>query len=287
MPDVRPLHALTIDVEEWFHILDAGPEPERWDQLPSRVEFGLERIFALCERFGVHATFFVLGWVAERRPDVVAEIVRRGHEIGSHSFGHTVLGELGPDGFRRDLDRSLDAIARAGGTVQAYRAPGFSLTPQTKWAFAALADRGIALDASLFLGPRAHGGWSLDRSGPFAVVLADGRRIVEVPTVPLRVLGRSLPFSGGGYLRLLPTALIEHGFARAERAGHPVCVYVHPRELDPDPPDLPLPAARRFKYYVGLETVMPKLERLLARHRFGTVSAVAAAATLGQPLELH
>lgn len=287
MTDRRPLHALTVDVEEWFHILDAGPRPERWEHLPSRIDVGLARIFGLCERFGVHATFFVLGWVARRRPDVVAEIVRRGHEVGSHSFGHRVLRELGPDGFARDLDASLDAIARAGGNVRAYRAPGFSLTTQSSWAFGVLADRGIELDASLFLGPRAHGGWSLDRSGPFAVVLGDGRTVIEIPTVPLRVLGQALPFSGGGYLRLLPTALIDHGFACAERAGQPVCVYVHPRELDPDPPELPLPIARRFKYYVGLDTVAPKLEHLLARHRFGTVSAVAAAATLGAPLELR
>jgi polysaccharide deacetylase family protein (PEP-CTERM system associated) len=285
----RPLHALTIDVEDWFHILESAQAPplHAWDTLPSRVEIGLLRALDLCERARIQATFFVLGWVAERRPDLVQEIARRGHEIGSHGHTHQMLGKLGRDGFARDLDQSLAAIARAAKVqVKAFRAPGFSLTPAEPWAFSVMADRGISIDASLFLCRRAHGGWPLDRHGPFPVVLPDGRRIAEIPTVPLRLFRHDLPFSGGGYLRLLPQPALDAAFAWQEHRARPVCAYLHPRELDADQPRMALPPWRRFKYYVGLRGVEGKLTRLIARHRFGSASQAIAAATPGAPLVL-
>jgi polysaccharide deacetylase family protein (PEP-CTERM system associated) len=285
----RVLHGWSVDVEDWFHILDCpgAPSAADWEHLPARVALGTERMLSLLQAHGLHGTFFVLGWVAERHPELIARIAAAGHEIGSHGHTHQLVSQQGPDAFARDLDASLQALTRATGRdVHAFRAPGFSITPNQHWAFPILASRGITLDASLFLTARAHGGYPLDRQGPFELQLGDGRRIVEVPTVPRRLLGRELAFSGGGYLRLLPDRLLEQSFADAERRGCPAVAYLHPRELDPGQPRMNLPLARRFKYYVGLSSVERKIRMLFTTFRFGTLSQVAADRPLGQPLDV-
>jgi len=288
-PAQATLHGLTVDVEDWFHVLEVpgSPGPERWAALEARVAPNTLRLLDLFDARRVRATFFCLGWVAQTCPDLIGEIARRGHEIGSHGHLHAVTAELGPDGFARDLDRSLEAIERAcGRTARAFRAPGFSIGDGEVWAFALLASRGITLDASLFLSARAHGGIRLARRRPFDLVGADGRRIVEVPTVPRRIGGRDLAFAGGGYLRLLPWPLLRDCFDRADAAGEPAVTYLHPREVDPRQPRLSLPPWRRFKYYVGIESALPKLDRLLSRYRFGPLSEVAAAAPRDRPVHL-
>ncbi len=286
---LRTPHGFSIDVEDWFHILDCdgAPDPSGWDRLDSRVERCTTTLLDLLDRHGHHATFFVLGWVAERHPAVVAEIARRGHEIGSHSYGHELVGRLGPDAFRRDLECSLEALVAAGAPeIRAFRAPGFSIGPEQAWAFDILADAGITLDASLFLTNRAHGGWPLARRRPFEVWTANGARIMEVPVVPLRVAGAELPYSGGGYLRLLPLPMLKALFAHADHAEEPVIAYLHPREVDPSQPRMQLPMARRFKYYVGLDTVQAKLDALFAAHRFETLRYVADRVAKDPPLVL-
>ena len=285
----RTVHGFSIDVEDWFHILDCdgAPDPTAWAGLDSRVERCTTTLLDLLDRHGHHATFFVLGWVAERHPAIVAEIVRRGHEVGSHSYGHELVWRLGPDAFRRDLDRSLQALAAAGAPdVRAFRAPGFSIGPDQAWAFDILAAAGITLDASLFLSNRAHGGWPLARRRPFEVWTASGARIMEVPVVPLRVGGAELPYSGGGYLRLLPLPVLKALFGHADHAEEPVIAYLHPREIDPQQPRMQLPPARRFKYYVGLDTVQAKLDALFAAYRFETLRVVAERVSKDPPLVL-
>lgn len=288
MLDASPLlHGFSVDVEEWFHILEwqGAPAMGDWKTLQSRVELGTGRILALLRGHRVRATFFVLGWVAERHPDLIARIAADGHEIGSHGHSHRLVGDLGRDGFARDLDASLAAISRASGRdVTCFRAPGFSIGDAETWALPILASRGIQVDASLFLADRAHGGIHLGRTRPFDLVLDDGRRIVEVPTVPRRIAGRNLSYAGGGYLRLLPMWLIEQSFKAAEQAGTPAILYLHPRELDPDQPRMDLPSLRRFKYYVGLADVGSKVDSLLANHRFGSISEVAAATLRDRPV---
>ena len=167
-----------------------------------------------------------------------------------------------------------------------FRAPGFSIGHDETWAFEILADHGITLDSSLFLADRAHGGFQLNRLRPFEIVLHDGRRMLEAPVVPLRLPRLSLPWTGGGYLRLLPQAALLQLFAHAERCERPVVTYVHPREVDPGQPRMRLPMARRFKYYVGLETVVDKLQALFARHRFASVGEVAHGGVKDPPLFL-
>lgn len=285
MADV--LHGWSVDVEDWFHILDCegAPDPAQWDRSESRVGLGTRRMLDLLDRFGYRATFFCLGWIARKAPDLIAEIAARGHEIGSHGDMHRLVHGLDRDSFARDLDDSLASLTRATGQdVKAFRAPGFSIGDGETWALPILASRGITLDASLFLADRAHGGMRLQRTRPFDLILHDGRSLTEVPTVPRQTLGRDVPFSGGGYLRLLPGPVLTRAFAEFDHAGRPVIAYVHPRELDPDQPRMALPARRRFKYYVGLDTVTAKIERLFQQFRFGTLSQVAAACARDRPV---
>ncbi len=283
------VHALSIDVEDWFHVLDCAgaPEPASWSGQPSRVEANTRALLQLLDAHGQRATFFVLGWVAEHHPAVVAEIVRHGHEIGSHSYGHALVSSQTPDSFARDLDRSLEALHAAGAPqVRSFRAPGFSIGPDEAWAFDILASRGVRLDASLFLSRRAHGGWPLARRRPFEIWTPGGAHLLEVPVVPFRLAGRELPWSGGGYLRLLPKALLLTLLRQANHADEPAVVYLHPREIDPAQPRMALPAARSFKYYVGLDGVEDKLRAMFSVARFDTLSAVAAATAKDPPLVL-
>lgn len=283
------LHGFSVDVEDWFHILDCegAPDTQSWEGLEDRVAHGTTRVLDLLDKHGHKATFFVLGWVASRHPELIADIVGRGHEIGSHGHTHQLVNSLDRDAFLRDLDRSLDAISKAAGRdVKAFRAPGFSIGPSENWALSGLASRGITVDSSLFLSRRAHGGYPLERVRPFVIEFPDGKSLLEVPVVPFSAGGAALPYSGGGYLRLLPTPVLDAFFARADAAAEPAIAYLHPRELDPLQPRMDLPAWRAFKYYVGLRSVDRKLEALFSRYRFGTLSEVASAARLDEPLRV-
>lgn len=285
----RVVHGWSVDVEDWFHILEyaAAPDVAAWTQLPSHVVAGTEKMLDLLQKHQFRGTFFALGWIAERFPELLAQIAERGHEIGSHGHAHQLVPQLGRDGFARDLDLSLAAISRAiGKDVKAFRAPGFSIGDADTWAFAALASRGITLDASLFLANRAHGGLQLSRNRPFDLILPNGQKIVEVPTVPRYFAGQQVVFQGGGYLRLLPSWLIEQSFAAAERAQVPVIAYIHPRELVADQPRMDLPFKRRFKYYVGLAGVEQKIERLFVRFHFSTLSDVVANVQRDRPVHI-
>ncbi len=274
------VHGLSVDVEDWFHILDCegSPDPGHWSAQPSRVEQNTRILLDVFDRHRVKATFFCLGWVAEHFPSVPQEIVRRGHELGSHGHMHTLVGPLGRNGFARDLDDSLTALQRATGTeVKCFRAPGFSVTrAEVPWVVPVLVSRGIDLDSSLFLTERAHGGLPLDRRGPFVVRTPQGQELLEVPVVPRHFGRRELAFSGGGYLRLLPLPVLRASFAEVERAGHGAVCYLHPREIDADQPRMKLPPQRAFKYYVGLAGVVAKLDALLQQFHFGTLRQMAA-----------
>lgn len=280
------LHGLSVDVEDWFHILDCdrSPPPNQWNGLESRVNLSINRILNFFSKHSIRATFFFLGWVVDQYPEIVTQVMEGGHEIGSHGHMHRMVSTLTPDEFARDLDTSLTAISRASGCdVRAYRAPGFSITHREFWAFEILRSRGISLDSSLFIGSHAHGGLLLKRSRPFELILPNGSRLVEVPVVPCPLWGLNLPFSGGGYLRLLPTPLIKSLFKIAERNG-PVITYIHTRDFDPEQPRMNLSPSRHFKYYVGLKTFPTKLEQLLKSFRFSTFGDVVTTSRLDKPL---
>lgn len=283
-------HGLSIDVEDWFHILDCQIAPTRsdWESLEVRVIHNTTAILDLLNRYQLKATFFILGWTAERYPDLVRQIVDQGHEIGSHGHHHRIVSRLTPDEFARDLDASLTAIERAANRqVHAYRAPGFSITPNEVWAFEILVSRGIDLDSSLFLAPHAHGGFTLDRKRPFEILLPSGRKLTEVPIIPYWIGNVKVPFSGGGYLRLLPTAIAKCFFQLADHTKSTIVTYLHPRDLDANQPRMTLPPLRYFKHYVGLNTFPHKLETLLTTVPFHSLRTVATSTQFDQPLLIH
>jgi polysaccharide deacetylase family protein (PEP-CTERM system associated) len=277
-PGVSPRDIITIDVEEWFHghnYLDHAP-PATWDDLEQRVEIGTERCLDLLDRHGVRATFFVLGWTAERHPDLIGEIRRRGHEIGCHSYAHPELYKLSPADFRTDCERALAALAAAGVTeVAGYRAPSFSLTPPVHGYLHVLAELGFRYDSSIF--PVRHPRYGQPGS-PRAPFLVDGpgEGLLEIPMPTWRCLGQNVPFSGGGYLRLLPWPAYAFLRRRARAQGQPCVLYVHPWELDDYRPAVGLSRAGAVRSQGGQDSTPGKLERLLAGGDFETMGEYAA-----------
>lgn len=281
------VHGFSVDFEEWFHILqcDRSPKIDQWNDLEQRIDLIGIRLLDFLDLYKIRGTFFILGWVAQRYPELIQEIVRRKHEIGTHGHMHLMVSELSPDEFARDLDTSIMAISKASGCdVHAYRAPGFSISNNQFWAFEILASRGIYLDSSLFLGCHAHGGYSLKRHKPFPLILSNNDKIIEIPIVPLSLIKINLPFSGGGYLRLLPSQLIILLFKLFEDNELPVITYIHPRELDLEQPKMNLPWFRYYKYYVGINTFSTKLERLFENFAFEPLGDIVNNTCLDRPL---
>lgn len=273
-------HALSFDIEDWFHIVQVkGLESEHWDDLTERhslVEARTDEILQICEQHGVKATFFVLGWIANRYPGLVRRLAEAGHEVATHGHMHDRVGELGREKFAQDLARSIDAIGEATGMrVRGYRAPSFSIVPGCEWAFDALAEAGIEWDSSLFPAPRGHGGYPCPRE-PHVVTAPNGAAIRELPMSVWSPVGSRvrMGYSGGGYLRLLPYRVLRKAMASEATAGRSTVVYLHPRDLAADAPRWPMPPHRRFKCYVGLASTRPKLERLLADNAWEPCGAV-------------
>ncbi len=266
---------LTVDVEDWFHILDSAEAPDRrqWDQLPSRVEENTDRLLQIFADAQVRATFFVVGWIAWRSPGLVRRIAAAGHEIASHSFWHELVTYHHRESFRADLTTSKKLLEDiTGQAVQGFRAPGWSITPEQTWAFEILAEEGFRYDASMVSGIASHGGFRSPFMGPHTLVLPK-HELVEVPLATFGLGRWRLPYSGGGYLRLFPYPLIRGAAHRTRKSGEPFCVYVHPREIDPGQPRMNnLPMLRKFKYYVGLKHTERKLRRLLNDFSFVPIS---------------
>jgi polysaccharide deacetylase family protein (PEP-CTERM system associated) len=268
----------SVDVEDWFHILALPTTPDlaQWDGLQSRVEPSFRRLLDLFSEHGVTVTCFFLGWVAERFPALVREAAANGHEVASHGYAHVLAYQQTPSEFYTDVRRTKDFLEGiTGRAVLGYRAPGFSVTKDTPWFFAKLAEAGYRYDSSVFPAPRQHGGMAAPL-GPYVLDTPSGP-IIEVPVTVARVLGRPLCFFGGGYLRLFPYALTQRMGRNVLREGRPVVFYVHPREIDPSHPRLPMGPARRFKSYVNLRTTEPKVRRILRDFRITTFEHYIAA----------
>lgn len=285
MPSPSPiLNALTFDIEDWFHLveIDAVRDPATWPSFPTLAAERTEFILRILAERRTTATFFILGWVAERYPQITRDIAAAGHEIASHGHMHQPVWSQTPEQFRDDLRRSLDAIAKGySGPVRGYRAPSFSITPGREWAFDVLADLGFTYDASLFPAARGHGGYPCPEE-PHTITAPSGRTLAELPMSVGRFGPVKMAYSGGGYLRLLPMPLIRRGIAQSNAAGRPSVVYLHPRDFAPDGPRVPMPAIRRFKSYVGLGTTERKLRAMLQEYPWGTCEQVLAAHSVGR-----
>ena len=271
---------LTVDVECWFHahhMRDVAPK-SAWHTLPSRIEADMEKLLELLRAHDAKATFFVLGWVAERYPQVVRMIDREGHEIGTHGYHHDLITEMTPSVFEEDLLRSLEAISRnTSQRIRGHRASNFSVVSSTLWALDILARQGLEYDSSIFpIGRKRYGLPDWPNRNPHTLRLPGGRTLAELPMSTMRVAGRQVPVAGGGYLRLYPHQVTENFIAQQNVRGLPAMVYLHPWELDVDQVRRPLGAVKSFQHYVNLDTTEWKLNRLLQRFAFGTVSDTLA-----------
>jgi polysaccharide deacetylase family protein (PEP-CTERM system associated) len=263
-----PAYMFSVDVEDWFHILDLDSVPSlnTWASLPSRVERNFYRILDLLSENRTTATMFFLGWIGERFPQLVAAARAHGHEIASHGYSHRLVYTMTPEEFVEDTRRARGILQDiSGDPVWGYRAPGFSVTAQTPWFFECLAEAGHSYDCSIFPAHRRHGGVPTAERAPHIAFRSGeaGRPLIEVPVSVAPVLGRRLCFFGGGYLRLFPTWLIRTMAERVFAEGMPVMFYVHPRDIDPEQPRLAMPPVRWFQCYANLGTTYAKLESLL------------------------
>jgi polysaccharide deacetylase family protein (PEP-CTERM system associated) len=280
MPAEEPLNALTVDVEDYFHVEAFSSRVDRssWDDFPPRVEENTSRLLDLFDRHGARGTFFILGWVARKQPRLVAGIAARGHEIACHSFWHRLVHRLTPEEFRADLRDATRAIEDAAGTrLRGYRAPTYSITMESLWALEILAEEGYAFDSSIF--PVRHDVYGMPSfpRAPVELDLGSGGTIVEFPPSTVRVLGVNFPGPGGGYLRILPFAYSRWAFRRIVREGKiPGVVYIHPWEIDADQPRIPAPLRSRLRHYTGLRRTEERLSWLLERFRFAPMSQVLA-----------
>ena len=262
----------SVDVEDWFHILDvpSAPDLSTWDSLASRVENNFGRLLEIFDEKRVHVTCFFLGWIARRFPHLVMEAERRGHEVASHGYAHRLVYEMTPQSFYEDALTSKKIIEDiVGHPVWGYRSSGFSITEKTPWFFSKLIEAGYRYDSSVFPAARSHGGLKNGHYAPYWIGTSS-EGLIEFPLSVTKVFGRPMSFFGGGYLRLYPTFLIENMALRTLREARPVIFYIHPREIDPGHPRLPMNLKRRFKSYVNLNTTELKIRRLLAEFDFTT-----------------
>jgi polysaccharide deacetylase family protein (PEP-CTERM system associated) len=273
------LNAMTIDVEDYFQVsaFEGTVPRSSWDERPSRVAENTERMLDLLDASEVRGTFFVLGWIAERHPEVVRRIAARGHEVGSHGHSHRLVYEQSPDEFRDELLRSKRVLEELTGTaVAGHRAASFSIGPRSLWALDTIAEAGFVYDSSLF--PVVHDRYGMPGAprGPYRLVLPSGRSLVELPPSTLAIAGLTLPIGGGGYLRLYPLGVTSWALERLNRReALPGVVYVHPWELDPDQPRIAgAPLVSRMRHYVNLESTASKLAALMRRHRFAPAREV-------------
>jgi polysaccharide deacetylase family protein (PEP-CTERM system associated) len=268
-------HFFTVDVEEYFQVkaLEAVVSPDDWMSHPTRVGRSVDALLASLERYGARGTFFVLGWLAEHRPEVVGAIAAAGHEIASHGFRHERVTSLTPSRFREDVRSSKQALEDLTGIeVLGYRAPSFSIVPGYEWAFDILIEEKYSYDSSIFPIRRRGYGYPSAPRAPYVLQRPRGR-LAEFPLATTTFLNLSLPAAGGGYLRQLPLALIRRAFREAGERGEYGTFYIHPWEIDPDQPRLPVSPLNQIRHYRGLDTALARTEKLLSEFRFVSIAS--------------
>ncbi len=255
------MNILTFDIEEWFHILDneSTKTEKEWSNFEPRIHQNMETIYEILDDTKVDATFFVVGWMAQRFPEVIREIADRGYEIGSHTHLHQLVYEQDRATFFNDVEKSIKTIEDCTGKkVRFFRAPGFSITEKNKWAFEALYELGITVDSSVFPASRAHGGLPAYETDKPSILKYKGAVLKEFPINTRSILGKQVIFSGGGYFRLFPYSFIK----KCTKKSDYVMTYFHPRDFDYEQPVIEgLSRSRRFKSYVGLKSCKPKLKK--------------------------
>ena len=264
-------NAITVDVEEWFQVsrLRRRYRPEQWPKLESRVVENVSRVLVLFQEYQVQATFFIVGWVAERYPEIVYAIYEQGHEIASHGYQHQLVYEQSPAEFARDLRKSIDVLESIiDEPIKAFRAPSFSITSKTLWAFEILKENGIEVDSSVF--PVKHDlyGQLACPSQFFKIQVPNKGFLTECPVATLTIWGKRFPIGGGGHLRAYPFRLIEEGIRALNAKQIPAVIYFHPWELDPFFPKVNTSIFSTILQHHGLYNTENKIRKLLNRFNF-------------------
>lgn len=267
-----PVNALTIDFEDWYQGIQI-PMAE-WARFEDRIEFAGGRLLDVLRGHGARATFFVLGAVAERHPDLVRRIAADGHEVATHGWSHTLVYRQAPDEFRDELARSIALLeSLSGQKILGHRAPFFSITKQSLWALGVLRDLGVRYDSSVY--PVLNWRYGIEDAPRWPYVMGEeGAGLAEFPISTLRLFGRNLPVAGGAYFRIYPYGWTKAAFRAINRGGRAAVFYLHPWELDPDHPRIPLPRRIALTHYVNLRSTEGKLRRLLSDFRFAPMKEV-------------
>jgi polysaccharide deacetylase family protein (PEP-CTERM system associated) len=253
---------MSVDVEEWFHIptgLDNILPFDQWDQATQRVQNILPKMFDIFEKNHITATFFFLGWVAEKHPALVKETLRRGHEIATHGYAHKLIYNQTPDEFTKDLYKAISILESiTGKKIIGYRAPGFSITPETEWAFEILGEHGIKYDSSIFPGKRFFGHYDKFNKEP-TIVHTSNKEIIEFPQTVVDFGVFKLSCFGGGYFRLFPKSVFLNMAAIIKGTGRPLILYIHPRDIDADQPQISFPFLKKMRHYINISKTEQKL----------------------------
>jgi polysaccharide deacetylase family protein (PEP-CTERM system associated) len=275
------VNMMTVDVEDYFQVsaFNGLVGPREWPRWESRVGDNTRRLLEVFDKAGVRGTFFVLGWTAEHAPGLVREIADAGHELASHGYSHRLVYQMTPRQFRADLVRARLAIEDAGSQrVAGFRAPSFSITRASLWALDVLIEEGFVYDASIY--PIHHDRYGIPDSPrhPYRLLRPGGGALWEVPGATVRCAGLNFPIGGGGYFRLLPYGWTRFGIGHVNmREGQPVVFYLHPWELDPDQPRLPVSVTTGIRHYHNLGKAEKRLMRLLREFRFAPIASVLSA----------
>ncbi|MET0356288.1 MAG: XrtA system polysaccharide deacetylase [Cellvibrio sp.] len=284
-------HAMTVDVEDYFHVAAFNKviNPDEWEKWPCRVEANTEKLLQLFADSNIKITFFILGWVAERYPQLVKTIQAQGHEIASHGYSHQLIYKQDQKVFREETAKSkqiLEDLAQA--QVTGYRAASYSITRKSLWALEILAELGFTWDSSIF--PTRHDNYGIPGSPeePYKIVTASGKILTEFPLTTAKVFGQSVPAAGGGYFRQYPYALSRWLFERASNnQTKPQIFYLHPWEIDPDQPRVPNASwFSNFRHYTNLSRCLPRLERMIDDFQFGTISQSLGSVTVNKTLNI-
>ena len=266
---------LTFDIEDWFHILDNPytKDPTQWEKLPSRIELGVERILQLLEETNCNATFFCLGWIAEKYPDVIKKISESGYHVGTHSYAHQLAYNQTKKEFENDLYKSISILSDiTGKPIDSYRAPGFSIKKSNLWAFEILYKHGIKYDSSVFPANRAHGGFPEYKVALPSIIKTDHFELKSMPINTTKFFGQRVIYSGGGYFRFFPSFFLEKRF----KNDNYIMTYFHPRDFDKNQPKIPgLNMYREFKCYVGIRGAYSKLKKIIKLNDFEDIPSAA------------
>jgi len=270
---------MSVDVEDYFMVeaFSDSVSPATWSNWPSRVVENTKRTLDLFDEYNVKATFFFVGWVADRFPELVRDVHKRKHELACHGYWHRTVYSMTPDEFRHDTRAAVRAIEDAAGVkVEGYRAPSWSITKASLWAVEILADQGFTYDSSIY--PIHHDLYGVPGAHrfPYELTCKSGIKLREYPPATIRMLGQNLPGAGGGYLRIFPRAYTNFVFRKFEKEyGERVVVYFHPWELDPEQPRIPGTVKSHLRHYTNLSKMEGHLRHLLETHSFVPICVAA------------